>query len=245
LDAHYADPWLAQLYDVDSGWGPDRDYYLAQPGDGPLRILDLGCGTGTLTLAYAAAGHRVRGADPAAPMLDVARAKPGAAAVTWVLSDAAGFRSDDRFDLIVMTGHAFQTLLTPLAMTAALSTMRAHLAPKGRVIFETRNPAIDWADQWNGFQSEHALPSGTLTVTRRVLGREPGFITFETGYLIGQDLRLSRSRLAFPTLTTVETALRAAGLVVATLCGDWDGRPFDSATSPEIIVTARRLIRSG
>ena len=35
-------------------------------GDKPLTILDMGSGTGRLSLKLAARGHRVTGADPAA-----------------------------------------------------------------------------------------------------------------------------------------------------------------------------------
>ncbi len=43
---HYMHPRLAALCDLDSGWSPDRDFYLALAGPERQRILDLGCGTG-------------------------------------------------------------------------------------------------------------------------------------------------------------------------------------------------------
>lgn len=72
-DLHNENPLLAELYDIDSGWSEDRRYYLDLAGQEPKSILDLGCGTGLLCDAYAAAGHRVTGVDPAKAMLDVAR----------------------------------------------------------------------------------------------------------------------------------------------------------------------------
>lgn len=53
-DEHYINPTLAELYDLDSPWTPDRDFYLALTATTPLHILDLGCGTGLLCNAYAA-----------------------------------------------------------------------------------------------------------------------------------------------------------------------------------------------
>ncbi len=73
LDLHYTDPALAELYDLDSGWSVDREFYLNLAGSTPKRILDLGCGTGLLGDALAARGHEVTGVDPAAAMLEVAR----------------------------------------------------------------------------------------------------------------------------------------------------------------------------
>ncbi|GAB3118509.1 class I SAM-dependent methyltransferase [Streptomyces calidiresistens] len=41
----------------------------------PARVLDLGCGTGSLTVLLAAAGHRVTGVDLSPAMVGAARAK--------------------------------------------------------------------------------------------------------------------------------------------------------------------------
>ena len=166
-DLHYEEPSLAELYDLDSGWSVDRDFYLALAGAAPQRILDLGCGTGLLCDAYAALGHSVTGADPAKAMLDVARQKPNGEKIEWVLSSAQDFRSPKRFDLIIMTGHAFQVFLEASDVLATFATMRQHLAPGGLIVFESRNPAIDWPARWNGGERSHhwradrpPIPSG-------------------------------------------------------------------------------------
>jgi hypothetical protein len=46
-------------------------------------------------------------------------------------SSAQSYKSQRRFDLIVMTGHAFQVLLTDADALAALGTMRGHLKERG------------------------------------------------------------------------------------------------------------------
>jgi 2-polyprenyl-3-methyl-5-hydroxy-6-metoxy-1,4-benzoquinol methylase len=107
----------------------DRDLCFSLAGDSPCDILDLGCGTGLVCDAFAARGHNVTGADPAPAMLDVARSKPHGASVEWVEATAEGFRSPKRFDLIIMTGHAFQVLLTDAQVAEALANMAAHLKP--------------------------------------------------------------------------------------------------------------------
>lgn len=53
----------------------------AAPGK---QIVDIGCGTGAVSLACAARGARVTGIDIDAGMLEVARGKPGADAVEWL-----------------------------------------------------------------------------------------------------------------------------------------------------------------
>jgi ubiquinone/menaquinone biosynthesis C-methylase UbiE len=49
--------------------------------DPPARILDLGCGTGSLAVLLAEAGHEVSGLDLSDRMIDVARTKSAAAGV--------------------------------------------------------------------------------------------------------------------------------------------------------------------
>ena len=54
-----------------------------------LTVADIGCGTGRHALHLAAAGARVTALDFSEEMLRKARAKPGAAAVTFVVHDLA------------------------------------------------------------------------------------------------------------------------------------------------------------
>lgn len=233
-DLHYTDPILAAVYDLDSGWSEDRDFYLARAGPPPQRILDLGCGTGLLAEAFAGLGHQMTGVDPAAAMLDVARAKPLASRISYVQSTAQNFRSDQRFDLIIMTGHAFQVLLTDADIAATFATMRDHLAPNGRIVFESRNPALDWATVWNT-DRRYMLQGKTVQETRRVVSANGNLISFDTDYVIHRESRRSSSTLLFLRAPEITARLTAAGLQVQDLFGDWQSGPFAPDTSAEMV----------
>ena len=140
-DRLYHDPALADFYDLENGWerAPDFDY-CERLAEGAQSVLDLGCGTGELAVALSA-GRTVAGVDPAPAMLAIARAKLGADAVDFVEGDARTLRLGRRFDLVLLTGHAFQVFLTTEDRRAALATIAAHLAPGGRFVFDSRNPA--------------------------------------------------------------------------------------------------------
>ncbi|KQY41817.1 class I SAM-dependent methyltransferase [Rhizobium sp. Root483D2] len=239
-DLHYEEPSLAELYDLDSGWSIDRDFYLALAGAAPQRILDLGCGTGLLCDAYAALGHSVTGADPAKAMLDVARQKHNGEKIEWVLSSAQDFRSPKRFDLIIMTGHAFQVFLDDSDILAAFATMRQHLAPGGLIAFESRNPAIDWPARWNG-ESDLTTGGQTVRQSRQVTKIAGKRIAFETRYALTERTLVSSSELLFLSRTDIEDRLKASGLRAEQVYGDWHAQPFDAAVSDEMIFIVRAV----
>lgn len=262
-DLHYDDPRLARLYDLDSPWSIDRDFYLELAGSRPCRVLDLGCGTGLLCDAFASRGHEVTGVDPSAAMLDIARTKPLASRIEWARAAAQDFRSSKRFDLIIMTGHAFQVLLEDRDVQSALEVMRAHLAPGGIVAFESRNPAIDWRSRWD-YEMDLHLDDTKVLESRRFLTMEGEFMTFELRYEFGgsaggsdgrakpdehdghersekprpQEILISKSELRFPSRERVEAFLTGAGLLIQKLLGGWNFEAFDSANSEEMIFIA-------
>ncbi|PYE30256.1 methyltransferase family protein [Rhizobium sp. PP-F2F-G38] len=236
-DVHYEHPDLAEIYDLDSGWSADRDFYLDLGSGGSKRILDLGCGTGLLCDAYASLGHDVTGVDPAKAMLDVAKTRPYGANVNWVEASAQSFRVDQVFDLIIMTGHAFQVFLEDADILAVFHTIKTHLAENGVMAFETRNPAINWGARWKG---ETSMTSGNQVIrqSRVILHEDTKLISFETRYDFPEKTITSFSKLLFLTKPEVEDRLQESGLKVEAVYGAWDKKPFDEGISDEMIFIA-------
>ena len=233
----YQQVQIAEIYDAVNPWARDYDFYLSLAGSHPCSVLDLGCGTGTLGCALAERGHRVTGVDPAAAMLAVARRKPHAEQVEWVESSAQSFKSHQRFDLIVMTGHAFQILRTDADALEVLKTMRVHLKEGGKIAFETRNPRVDWAGEWAA-RPPRLLPGGQMIETVEIMGKDAEFISFQTSYRSPHATLTTSSTLRFPSRENVEALLARSGLLVHELFGDWDAGPFEAAGSREIIFIA-------
>lgn len=239
-DRLYTDPALARFYDLDNGWTDDSAFFLHLAA-GCRSVLDLGCGTGELAIRIAAEhGAAVTAVDPACAMLDLARIKPGAERVHWVEGDARGLRLGERFGLIVMTGHAFQTLLSPLDRAACLLAIAAHLAPGGRFVFDSRNPERQEWKEWRPDASRRRFVDPLLgpVCAWNDVARDPasGIVTYETHYRVDADGRHSAatSRIAFPPLAEIERAIAAAGLRVERWLGDWTGAAL-GPHSPEFI----------
>ncbi|TIO54197.1 MAG: class I SAM-dependent methyltransferase [Mesorhizobium sp.] len=233
-DLHYEHPDLAGIYDLDSGWSVDRDFYLDLASGGPKQILDLGCGTGLLCDAYASLGHDVTGVDPAKAMLDVAKTRPYGPIVNWVEATAQTFKADKKFDLIVMTGHAFQVFLEDADILAVFATMRGHLAENGIIAFETRNPVVDWKGRWEG-ETELRSDDQAIHQSRIILQQDAKRISFETHYRFPGKTLTSFSKLLFLTRIEIEDRLRRCGLNAKAVFGSWDKQPFDDETSDEMI----------
>ncbi len=234
LDNHYTSARLADIYDLDSGWSEDREFYLKLAGTTPKRILDLGCGTGLLCDAYAASGHKVTGVDPAEAMLDVARKKPHAKDIDWILSTAQDFKSPHLFDLIIMTGHAFQVLLTDRDAIAVFKTMKEHLHPDGLIVFESRNPSTDWTIEWN-YEMQIDTTNGIVTESRKFENFENNLMTFTLTYEFPSDVLTSTSVLRFWTKEEIEQHLANAGLALEKVSGTWEDAPFEPSSSKEMI----------
>ena len=234
----FHDPDFTRFYDIDNPWDTDKDYCLALARDAKS-VLDLGCGTGELATALAKT-RRVTGVEPAAAMLDHARRRQGAQNVRWVEADARGVRLDETFDLVVMTGHAFQCLLTEEDQRALCATIAAHLAPGGRFIFDSRNPVVEEWKKWTPDATRRtiAVPDlGQIEAWNDArFDHASGTVAYDTIYSEPRSGRKwqATSRLLFGEQAQIAEVIASAGLSVQRWMGDWTGGPM-TPNSPEII----------
>ncbi|MDT3316478.1 class I SAM-dependent methyltransferase [Microbacterium sp. KSW4-11] len=234
------DPRIVDLYDVDNPDGPDHDFYRALADQcGAQSILDLGCGTGMLTVTVARAGRRAVGVDPSHAMLEVARRRDGGDEVEWVEGDSRVAPSGP-FDLALMTGNAVQHI-PDADWGRTLRDLRARMRPGGTLSFESRNPAFGEWESWSAAPTHRDTPHGILTewmdvevVDDRVV-RFRAHNRFATGETVVEE-----QSLVFRDRGEITSDLTAAGFSVDRVAGEWDGTPFDG-TSRVMIFVARAL----
>ncbi|MGI5523780.1 class I SAM-dependent methyltransferase [Micromonospora sp. CA-259024] len=220
---------LVQVYDAECPWGPDDDFFRAVVDETPAaRVLDLGCGTGRLTIALAADGHTVTGVDPAGASIAAARAKPGAERVTWIEGTSA-LLPGRAFDVAVLTSHVAQFFVDDAEWTRTLVDLRRALVPGGRLAFDARDPADRRWERWNPVDSQRriTLPDGgEVRAWTRVTGVRDGVVDFIHHYRFadGEEL-LSSATLRFRTEAELRDSLTAAGFTVDHIHGGWHREP--------------------
>jgi SAM-dependent methyltransferase len=104
-----------------------RDWLPPRSSD----VLDLGCGTGSLSLLAAEQGHRVTGVDASPAMVDLARAKLAGRDAVFLLGDAAAPPVGEQLYDTVLVRHVLWTLPDP---GRALRHWRGLLRPGGRLV---------------------------------------------------------------------------------------------------------------
>ncbi|MGC4744325.1 class I SAM-dependent methyltransferase [Micromonospora sp. DT201] len=233
---------LVQVYDAECPWGPDDDFFQAVVDETPAaRVLDLGCGTGRLTVALAGAGHTVTGVDPASASLTVARARPGGERVTWIEGTSALLPSQ-AFDVAVLTSHVAQFFVDDAEWARTLGDLRRALAPGGRLVFDARDPADRRWERWNPVDSQRriTLPDGgEVRAWTKVTGVRDGVVDFTHHYHFadGGEL-LSSATLRFRTEDELRDSLTRAGFTVDRIHGGWHGEPVGQGDG-EFVVIAR------
>ncbi|MET8772632.1 methyltransferase domain-containing protein [Streptomyces sp. NPDC004658] len=114
--------------EVRAAWADRLRAWL--PGH-PADVLDLGCGTGSLSLLAAEQGHRVTGVDRSVAMAQRARAKLAGHPAAIVCGDAAAPPVGERRFDAVLVRHVLWALPDP---AGALRRWRRLLRPGGRFV---------------------------------------------------------------------------------------------------------------
>ena len=119
-----------------------------------------------------AMGHRVVAVDDSLAML---RHVTGA---RRVCADLFSLELRAAFDAVVVGSYMVNTP-DVARRHALLGVARRHVGPAGVVLVQRHDP------EWLAGPADSAGPAGPVDVTVRVLGRGPGVVCLEVGYVVG------------------------------------------------------------
>ena len=186
-------------FGLDRGW-KTRLIEIADVRPG-TRLLDLACGTGDLAFEGARRGASAVGLDITPGMIDLARAKPGASGLAWLVGDMAALPvASGSFDLVT-TGYGLRNTSD---LTGALADIHRVLRPGGRLC------SLDFD------RPESAPVRGAYLDIPHHLRIEPGF-------------RAARRSRYVPLHSGVDPAVSRARAACATSCGPRDSPTCDTS----------------
>ena len=218
-------------------------------------VLELGCGTGRITMAIAEAGYRITALDLSERMLERAAEKRAALQretrerVHLIQGDMTQFELGEKFRCVVIPFRPFQHLLETEQQMACLDCVKKHLAPEGRLIvdffqtdpermhdpkFLNESPLVEY-DLPGG---RHVALSERVAAFHRALQRNDVEMIFRVTHADGKQERLVMEwTLRYFFRYEVEHLLARCGFRLESLCGNFDGSPL-ADNSPEMIFVA-------
>ena len=251
------DEW-AEVYDtVYADVREDIPFYVdaARRSEGP--VLELGCGTGRVTVPIAEAGLDVTGLDSSPAMLDVGRRKlqaspaAGDGSATFVQADMADFSLGREFRLVIIPYRGFLSLLTVEAQVVTLENVRRHLSPGGRLVFNIFVPDPDTLVQDGDVAYHLRDATDPQTGQQRVIWQQSRYDHYDqivhtrlTVEELGNGGEVARRFYRDFTIRYVHRwemhhLLELCGFEVLDLYGDFDRSPFDETSTEMVWVAAK------
>lgn len=177
----------ARFYDLSPYDPNDVPFYVERVPFPEARVLELGCGTGRVSIPLAQHCGLLQGLDLSQAMLDVCRSKLESAGleedrVRVDAADITDFDLGERFDLIIAPFRVIQNLETDAQLSGLFGCIRGHLGEGGRCILNAFHPnrgsdvlRAEWISEGDNLAWEVRTEGGRVACydRRRRISHEP------------------------------------------------------------------------
>ncbi len=211
----------------------------------PHRVLDLACGTGSISEILASQGCEVMGVDISAPMIEAARKKAEKKGlnVDYVVDNAATMNlAGPRFDLCVSLFDSLNYILNPDDLARAIHRVFAHLVPGGLFIFDVNsefsliNSFFDQDNLYSNERLRYVWRSEYEPATRHCTVRMRFFLRHRDG--VDREFRETHLQFAYRE-DELRAMLEDAGFTAIETYQAYSLNPV-TPTSDRIFFVARR-----
>jgi SAM-dependent methyltransferase len=217
------------------------EFWLSQARIRGSPILELGCGTGKLSIPLAEAGYSVAGLDNSTALLQFAASKSGAA--NWIAADMRNFDLGERFALIMLPSNNLGHLHTPEDFQNCISSVKRHLQPDGAFVIDVFVPNIrlllrEAEQEYVLDEYDNPEGQGRVCVMARSQYQSTTQIMRTTTIrkLAGQADVVGSLDLKMYFPRELEALVQCNGLRVAARYGDHSGGVFDEQSRFQILV---------
>ena len=248
------DAW-ARWYDIAYSTVPsdDVDFYVALAKEFGGPALEIGAGTGRISLPLVQAGFDIVGIDLFEPMLDVSRRKladlgPISGNLELLNADMRTLYLNRKFNFVFAPARVLLLALTPEDQLQSLRSMTAHIEPDGRVAFNFFVPNEDMIYGPQGFPYVYKDVVHPVTgnhVLFWVVDRWNSEAQTNHGLHIFEELNDAGETVG---KTTIDVVIRYiypaeaiimiedAGMIIEEAYGDFDRSPLSEESSEQIYI---------
>ncbi|MGA4849401.1 class I SAM-dependent DNA methyltransferase [Streptomyces sp. G5(2025)] len=218
------DKWAPHYDALSTGRNPRHDAgrlrELAPPGP----ALELGCGTGLVSVELAQLGTDVTGLDASPKMVEAFNAKADALPARSLVGDMTRIDLNRRFALIFVVASTLFTLTTQEDQVACFKAAARHLEPGG--MFAVEAHVSDWEP--GQFQGTSVREIGEDHVRWSAMQHDPVTQTVRSQEVLttpqGMTMLPLVTRYAWPS--ELDLMARLSGMRCQARYGDWQGGPF-------------------
>lgn len=205
------------------------------------RVWDIACGTGIHAEFFAGLGAEVTALDASTQMIRHARERRPHQRINYQVADMRDL-PQARADLVVCLGNSLSILDNVQQAQSVTAAVAGRLEPGGLFCVQVVNYFAEGMDRARHRVETRQLRDGNVVAVKNIVPHKEKtllslsfFHETEGVYHTATDTAI----LLRLTLADFQTAAEKAKLTITGAFGGHDKRPFDPATSPDLIVVMK------
>ena len=246
----------ARYYDYCPVTPDDLPFYIQHLPSPQAKVLELGCGTGRITIPLSRHCAFVRGFDLSEAMIAICREKLQKENVPLTkvnvdVGDITDLDLGQEYDFIIAPYRVFQNLETDDEVNGYFHTVRRHLAPQGRCILNVFNPKWDretlskrWCSEEENLDWEVMIEGGKVACydkrvrmdkEKMILYPELVYRKYENDVPVDEAILKIVMRCYYPQ--EFEALIEDRGFEIIDRWGGYAGEPYGEGT--ELVIQFR------
>lgn len=235
----------ANIYDGLNTFLSDLQFYKKWlPKNKEVKILELCCGTGRLTVPIAKAGYNICGVDYTSSMLEQAKVKASEAGleINFIEADIRSLNLQEKFDFIFIPFNSIHHLYKNEDLFKAFNGVKNHLKEGGLFLLDCFNPNIQYIVEGENEQkkiAEYTTEDGRAVLIKQTMRYESAtqINRIEWHYFINGEFHSIQNldmRLFFPQ--ELDSYLEGAGFEIIHKFGNFEEERFENKSEKQIFV---------